>query len=114
MKSIQFSLLLVCSFFTATAQNAPEKDKNDLAKDKLKGRVKTMAVTGFTVVRKDGKLQKGRTVHTATSHFNDKGFLTEFTSTSGDDTVQNEYVHFKAIKSLYKYDNNGILVSNSH
>ncbi len=117
MRLIKCTLLLLLVCFAATAQNPQDKDKDkdksDLAKDKIRGKVKTMSVTGFTVVRKDGKLQKGRTVHTATSKYNDRGFLTEFNSTAGDDTVQNEYVHFKAMKSLYKYDNSGILVSNS-
>lgn len=114
MRSILCSLLLSSFFLTTHAQPAPEKDKNDLVKDKIRGNVKTMSVSGFTVVRRDGKLQKGRTVHTAISRYNTRGFLTEFTSTAGDDTVQNEFVHFKATKSLYKYDNNGILISNSH
>ena len=107
-------LLFVCFSLAANAQNVQEKDKNDLEKDKIKGKVKSMSVTGFTVVRRDGKLQKGRTIHTALSNYNDKGFLLESTSSSGDDTVQNEYIHFKATKSLFHYDNNGTLVSNSH
>ena len=119
MRLIKCTLLLLLVCFAARAQSPQDKDKDkdkdksDLLKDKIRGKVKTMSVTGFTVVRRDGKLQKGRTVQTATSRYNERGFLTEFNSTAGDDTVQNESVHFKAMKSLYKYDNSGILVSNS-
>src|ERR1039458_122847 len=113
MRSLKLTLLFVCSFLAGNAQNNKEKDKTDLVKEKLNGKVKSMSVSGFSVIRKDGKLQKGRTIHTAVSKFNDKGYLLEFTSSGGDDTVQNEYIHFKAVKSLYKYDDNGILVSNS-
>jgi len=113
MNLIKLTLLWLLFGLNAHAQVIQEKDKNDLVKDKIRGKVRTMSVSGFTVVRKDGKLQKGRTVHTSVSRYNEKGYLLEFTSTAGDDTVQNEYVHFKAMRSLFKYDNNGILVSNS-
>lgn len=114
MRSVTLSLLLACFFLTTEAQQqVKEKEKSDLVKDKIRGKVRTMSVSGFTVVRKDGKLQKGRKVHTAISKYNENGNILEFNSTAGDDTVQNEFVHFKATKSLYKYDINGILVSNS-
>jgi hypothetical protein len=113
MRSISLTFLYVLFCMAVNGQNVQEKDKTDLAKDKIRGKVKSMSVTGFTVIRKDGKLQKGRKVHTATSTFTDKGYLLEFNSTAGDDTVQNEFIHFKAARSLYRYDNNGVLVSNS-
>ena len=90
MKVVKLTLLFVVFAMCAQAQawESGDKDKSDVVKEKLRGKVKTMAVTGFTVERREGKLKKGREIHTDTSRYNDKGYLLEYTSSSGDDTVQ--------------------------
>jgi hypothetical protein len=115
MKVIKLTLLFVGFSMCAQAQalESGGQEKSDVAKEKLKGKVKKIAITGFTVERREGKLKKGREIHTATSQYNDKGYLLEYTSTEGVDTVQDQYVRFKAVRNTYKYDNNGVLVSNN-
>ena len=115
MKAIKLTLLCVCFAAYAQAQEmeSGNQEKSDVVKEKLHGNVKAIAVTGFTVERREGKLKKGREIHTATSKYNNKGYLLEYTSTEGVDTVQDQYVHFKAVRNTYKYDDNGVLVSNN-
>ncbi len=117
MKAVKLTLLFVGSAMYAQAQlqamESNSLEKSDVQKESLRGKVKSMAVTGFVVVRVDGKLKKGREIHTSTSKFNPKGNLLEYTSTEGDDTVQDHHIHFKAVKNTYKYDDNGVLVSNN-
>src|ERR1035437_5495523 len=108
MKSLKLTLLLMGGVLALNAQ-----EKTDIVKENLHGKVKTLSVTGYTVERINGKLQKGRAIHTATSEYNDKGYLLEFKTSGGDDTIEEQYVHFKAVRNTYNYDNNGILVSNS-
>lgn len=115
MKILAIAILLCGTFISAWGQPMPqEKEKTDLEKEKLHGKVKAVAVTGFNVVRLNGKLQKGKVIHSSQSTFNSHGNILESNSSAGDDTVQNEYIHFKAIHSRFHYDDNGTLVSNSH
>src|SRR5580704_670436 len=107
MKSTKLTFLLISVALAANAQD--KQDKTDLEKENLHGKVRTIAVTGYTVERIDGKLQKGRPIHTTTSNYNDKGNILEYISTDGVDTVQDQYVQFKAVRNSYKYDNNGVL-----
>lgn len=116
MRALKLTLLLVGSAVCAQAQSQTMesgKEKSDVSKEMLRGKVKTVSVTAFTVVRRDGKLKKGREIHSITKKYNDKGFLTESVSTEGYDTVQEHYIHFKAAKNIFKYDNNGVLVGQS-
>ncbi|MCD6013286.1 MAG: hypothetical protein K0Q79_3148 [Flavipsychrobacter sp.] len=117
MKALKLTLLLVGSAVYAQAQMQTMESggvgKSDVEKEMLRGRVKSIAVTGFTVVRKDGKLKKGREIHTTTKKYNTRGNVLESTSTEGYDTVEDNYVHIKAFRNTFKYDNNGVLVGHN-
>ena len=91
------------------------QEKTDLAKDKLKGKVKSLTSSGYRVVLSDGKIERGTHVHTATSRYNPKGYVIEFLSSTGEDTIENEYVHFKEEKTTYRYDSkNNLIGTNSY
>ncbi len=116
MTAFKLALLLAGFSFCAQAQEmeSGKHDKSDVQKENLRGKVKGYATTTFTVVRIDGKLKKGREIHTTTKQYSDKGNLLEYTSTEGDDTVLgDQYIHTIAEKRTYKYDNNGVLVGNN-
>ena len=114
MKRIKLTLLLVgavsCAYAQSSALESSGIVKSDAEKDMLRGRVRSIAVTGFTVVRVDGKLKKGREIHTSTKKFNPHGYILESTSTEGYDTIQENYIHLKAFRNTFKYDKNGILI----
>jgi len=111
MKSLKLTLLLMSSFLLAHAQ----REKTDLEKDKLKGSVKSVVSTGYKVDNSTGKVRKGRTIHSSTSKYNDKGYVTLFISTSGKDTVEGEYVDYSPKKTTYIYDNkNNLIGSNDY
>lgn len=68
MKAVKLTLLLVGSAMYAQAQlqamESNSLEKSDVQKESLRGKVKSVAVTGFTVVRKEGKLKKeGKYIH---------------------------------------------------
>jgi hypothetical protein len=110
MKSLKLTLLLVGSFLFSHAQ-----EKTDLAKDRLKGKVRSVTSAGYGVDVSSGTVEKGRHIHTSTSKYNTKGYVTEFLSSPGDDTIEHEYVHFKEEKTTYKYDGkNNLIGTNSY
>ena len=71
MKATKLTFLLISVALVSHAQD--KQDKTDLEKEKLNGKVRTMAVTGYTVERIDGKLQKGRTIHTTNKQLQRQG-----------------------------------------
>ena len=107
MRTANLTIFFSVFFLIASAQG-----KNDLAKDNLHGRVKMLKVSGYRVANVDGKFQKGREIHSVTNLYNDRGFMVEFNSSGGTDTVEEEYIHFKPVKNVYTYDNHDIMVAN--
>jgi hypothetical protein len=105
-------LVSLAVFFCVFFSIAQAQGKNDLSKDKLAGNVKELKVTGYRVANQGGKFQKTRAIHTVTSVYNDRGFMVEFNSSGGSDTVEDEYIHFKPVRNVYTYDNHDVMVSN--
>ena len=106
MKRLKLTLLLVSLCFLAQAQ----REKTDLEKDRLKGKVKSIVSVGYKPDNSSGKIHKGKEVHRSTSKYNDKGFVTLFVATAGKDTVEGEYVNYNAEKTTYTYDNKSNLI----
>src|SRR4051812_18397856 len=111
MRSTTLMVIMMGACLFAHAQD----NKTDLVKDRLKGKVKSVTSAGYRVDMSTGTIEKGSHIHTATSKYNIKGYVVEFLSGEGNDTIENEYVHFKEEKTTYKYDEkNNLIGSNSY
>lgn len=104
MKGFTLALLVV-----ACAWNTQAKEKNDVAKDKLKGKVKSVHITGSKLKIVAGKPVKDKTIFTSYSKYNDNGKILEFFNSTLEDTLEDEAVKFNGVRSIYKYDEEGNL-----
>ena len=56
MRSLNLTLLFVCFFIAVNAQNTQEKDKNDLAKDKMRNYAQVADAAFFEANHKNNEL----------------------------------------------------------
>ncbi len=85
------------------------KEKNDVAKDKLRGPVRSVSVAGYKMAVVNGKPQKDKVIFTSSSKYNENGRILEFITSAIEDSLEGEAVKFKAVKSIYKYNDAGEL-----
>ncbi len=104
MKGITITILLAGFFLCASS-----KERNDLAADKLKGKVKSVAIKGYKLKKTSGGIIKDKVLFSSSSKYTEQGNILEFISSSLEDTLEGEAVKFNAVKSIYKYDEEGNL-----
>ncbi|MCW3124330.1 MAG: hypothetical protein JWQ38_3822 [Flavipsychrobacter sp.] len=104
IKVATLTILLAGSSLYAVA-----KDKNDVAKDKLKGKVKSIAITGYKMKSVNDKPEKNGIIFSSSSKYNESGSILEFITSAIEDTLEGEAVKYKAVKSVYHYDKEGTL-----
>jgi hypothetical protein len=104
MKGFTTIVLLACC-----ASSAYTKEKNDLAGDKLRGKVKSVAISGYKLKHTSAGNQKSKVIFTSSSKYNESGNILEFISSAIEDTLEDQAVKFNAVRSIYKYDDQGNL-----
>jgi|GEM_PF-2311205 len=107
LRVIAISILLSGYSVCATAKK--ETKNNDVAKDKLKGDVKSVEITGYKLKNIGGKYQKAGVIFTSSSKYNEQGNILEFITSAIEDSLDGEAVKYKAAKIIYHYDNEGNL-----
>jgi hypothetical protein len=105
MKNLILILLIMAS---ASVQ---AKNRSDVKEDRLIGNVKSVSLASYKLYGTAGKPERGRTIVTSSSKYDEAGNLVEFISTALQDTIDNEVMHFEATKSIFKFDNAGNLVA---
>ena len=109
MKFIQTALIVLLGAGSA-ASSAQTDKRNDVAKDGLKGKVKTIIITGFAISGTSAEIKKDRVIHKSTNTYNKRGYLTETVSTGGVDTVDGEIIRFKSASIKYHYDDHNNMI----
>ena len=89
------ALIITLAFLSSYAANLPKK--NDLAREGLKGKVKSVRTIGYLVIEADGEIEKGEPIPFMYVEYNDKGNRLEEKLSSPD----------RWHRIIYIYDDNG-------
>jgi hypothetical protein len=99
MKGLLLTILLGLCSLSVWAKN-----RSDVREDRLIGNVKSVKLVSYKVY---DRTERGRTIVTSSSRYDDAGNLVEFISSALNDTLDKEVMAFAATKSIFKFDNAG-------
>ncbi|MCD8408896.1 hypothetical protein [Tenacibaculum finnmarkense] len=91
--------LLIIVLLTAFSCNNQKKEKTDLTKENLKGKVKSYTEISYKAIERFGTIEKGERLKSIQIKYNNKGNKIETSYYSLDGSLSS--------KHIYKYDNKG-------